>query len=154
MRHFVFLHSIFIQVCLDLMYFYECIEISNVFKKSDHDYTLYTSKEIDWFGIKDNIKIGCQKLKFILQIENVHLFGKLIWLNQRCWTTHLVVTHNRTYALCTEINTSAHSVVAYNRHNFSAKCVQLCEYKINNTLRFMDSIMRGCPLLSLEPFIF
>ena len=32
-------------------------EISNVFKKRDHDYTLYTSKEIDWFEIKDNIKI-------------------------------------------------------------------------------------------------
>ena len=41
------------------MYFYGCIEISNVFKKIDHDYTSYTSKEIDWFGSKDNIKIGC-----------------------------------------------------------------------------------------------
>ena len=41
------------------MYFYGCIETSNVFKKRDHDYTLYTSKEIDWFGIKDDIKIGC-----------------------------------------------------------------------------------------------
>ena len=47
------------------MYFYGYIEISNVFKKRDHDYTLYNSKEIDWFGIKDNIKIGCYKLKFI-----------------------------------------------------------------------------------------
>ena len=47
------------------MYFYGYIEISNVFKKRDHDYTLYNSKEIDWFGIKDNIKIGCYKLKLI-----------------------------------------------------------------------------------------
>ena len=52
-------------VYIDSMYFYGCIEISNVFKKRDHDYTLYTSKEIDWFGIKENIKIGCCKLKVI-----------------------------------------------------------------------------------------
>ena len=44
--------------------FYECIEISIVFKKRDHDHSLYTSREIDWFGIKDNIKIECYRLKF------------------------------------------------------------------------------------------
>ena len=37
----------------------------DVFKKRNHDYTLYTSKEIDRFGIKDKIKIGYYKLKFI-----------------------------------------------------------------------------------------
>ena len=30
-----------------------------IHSKRDHDYTLYTPKEIDWFGSKDNIKIGC-----------------------------------------------------------------------------------------------
>ena len=62
---FFFLQSIFIQVCFDSMYFYGCIEKSNVFKKRDYDYILYTSKEIDQFVIKDKIKIGCYKLKFI-----------------------------------------------------------------------------------------
>ena len=36
-----------------------------------------------------------------------------------CYTQH-------TYTLCTEINTNAHSVVAYNCHNFSAKYVYGC----------------------------
>ena len=55
----------------ELVYIYECIEISTIFKKSDFDSTLYTSKEIDWFGIKDNIKIRCYKLKFFTSGKNL-----------------------------------------------------------------------------------
>ena len=46
--------------------FYECIEISIVFKKRDHGHTLYTlrERERERFGIKDNIKIEGYKLKF------------------------------------------------------------------------------------------
>ena len=39
------------------VYIYECIKINSVFEKRNNDNTFYTSKEIDWFGSKDNIKI-------------------------------------------------------------------------------------------------
>ena len=65
------MQSIFIWVCFDLVYIYECIDISTVFKKKYYDLTLYTSKEIDWplqkkidwFVIQD-------KLNFFLMVEN------------------------------------------------------------------------------------
>ena len=33
-------------------------------QEKKYDQTLYTTKEIDWFGIKDNIKIEGYNLKF------------------------------------------------------------------------------------------
>ena len=83
--NFVCLQSIFIWICFDLVYFYGCIEISIVFKKKDHDCTLYTSREIDWFGIKDNIIIEGYKLKiwmvgkpFFSLFSNYHDWKNLI----------------------------------------------------------------------------
>ena len=66
---FFCLQSIFIWVCFDSLYIYECID-TNIFKKRDHDYTLYTLKEIDYFVIKDNNKIEGYKLKFFEWREN------------------------------------------------------------------------------------
>ena len=40
-------------------------------KKNQIGYTLYSLKEIDWFGIKDKIKIGCYKLKFFTGGKNL-----------------------------------------------------------------------------------
>ena len=59
----LFVKHLYISIFYSV-YIYECIEISTIFKKSDFDSTLYTSKEIDWFGIKDNIKIEGYNLKF------------------------------------------------------------------------------------------
>ena len=58
----------------ELVYIYECIEISTIFKKSDFDSTLYTSKEIDWFGIKDklNFFFNGGKIRLLSFISNYH----------------------------------------------------------------------------------
>ena len=45
--HFICLQSFIVWICFDLVYFYGYIEISIVFKKRDHDHTLYTSREIN-----------------------------------------------------------------------------------------------------------
>ena len=60
-----------------MVYIYEFIEINNVFKKR-FDHTLYTSKKIDWFGIKINIKIEGYKLKFFQWWENSNFLITII----------------------------------------------------------------------------
>ena len=48
--------------CFDSAYIYEHIEIRNVMKKRSWSYFVYF-KDINWFEIKDNIKMEDYKLK-------------------------------------------------------------------------------------------
>ena len=61
-------------------------------------------------------------------VKDIDFFFLFFWAFRYRLNTsaHLVVTHNRTYTLCTEINFSAYLVVAHNHHDFNAKCAYGC----------------------------